>query len=243
MAVPYTPDPHNKQLLPLGVNPTNSRPITLDLDFYPHLAIAGWTGGGVTSVMRLIAAHAVHTGSTVTVIDPSMCSFGALENVTGIDIHSDLDAIRDAIAAFHAEMTARFESRTKGARRLLVIDGLPTLVRMAKIKENRALANSLRALKQVVLTGRAADCHLVTDIDRTALRFLGAEFTESATALVLGKVSADLAQRLGIDPNQRRTYRGAGVLRTPGSDSRQIALAYLTEEQARIVATRAPAAD
>jgi hypothetical protein len=238
MVVPYTPDPHNKQLLPLGVDPSNSRLITQDLDLYPHLAIAGWTGGGVTSAMRLIAAHTVATGGIVTIVDPSMCSFDALENVPGIDIHSDVDAMSKAITAVHAEMTTRFEAGQNGPRRLLVIDGLRVLVRQARLEEHGELATSLRLLKSILLSGRAADCHLVVDIDRTTLRWLGRDAFESATTLLLGKGSRDFVERLGIDPRLQRTYRGAGVLRTPGADGRQIALSYLTEEQARIVATR-----
>ncbi|MEJ8654885.1 hypothetical protein WKI65_44315 [Streptomyces sp. MS1.AVA.3] len=238
MAIPYIPDPHNKQLLPLGVDPSTSRPITLDLDLYPHLAIAGWTGGGVTSAMRLIAAHTVATGGTVTIVDPSICSFEALENVPGIDIHTDVDVMSKAITDVHAEMTARFEAGRKGPRRLLAIDGLPLLVRQARLEEYGELATSLRLLKEILHVGRAADCHLVVDIDRTSLRWLGRQPFESATTLLLGKNSRDFVERLGIDSRLQRAYRGAGVLRTPGTDGRQIAVAYLTDEQAAVVASR-----
>lgn len=241
MAVPYTPDPHNKQLLPLGVDPSNSRPITLDLDLYPHLFVAGQAGSGITSTLRLIAAHALSTGSLIHIVDPSTASFPAWEDLDGATLAADPDDIVEEIAAFHGLMQARFRMGQKARRRLLVIDGLPVLTHVARREGHTQLAAALRLLESVVREGRAVGCHLVADLSPdvlTQLPGLRPQIAVGATSLLLGKYRPDFVRQLGIDPRQQRTYRGAGVLRTPGTDGRPIALAYLTEDQAHAVAGR-----
>ncbi|MFD3330133.1 FtsK/SpoIIIE domain-containing protein [Streptomyces sp. NPDC058701] len=246
MAVPYTPDPHNKQLLPLGVDPSNSRPITLDLDLYPHLLIEGGTGSGISSTLRLITAHTVATGGTVDIIDPRIASLAEFDGVPGVHITTDPATFAAQIEAFHAEMQQRFETSVSTPRRILAVDDLGTSIMAARHSEGPDLKNAMRLLGEVAFAGRAVRMHLALGkADRAALRRLGdsGQLREAATVLLLGKSSRMTAQHLGVDPLMRRSYPGAAVLKTPGAGSRQIALAYLTEEQARIVATRAPAAD
>ncbi|MGW2865899.1 hypothetical protein [Streptomyces sp. NPDC001205] len=247
MAVPYTPDPHNMQLLPLGVDPSNSRPITLDLDLYPHLLIEGGAGSGISSALRLITAHTVATGGRVDVIDPRMgASLGEFEGLPGVSITTEYDAFVAQIESFHAEMTQRLEQPVNAPRRILAVDDLTTTFLAARsFTSSAALKNSVRLLGEVAFAGRAARMHLaLSGADRGTLRRMGdAALQDAVTVLLMGRTTRMTAQRLGVDPLLRRTYRGAAVLKTPGTTGRQIALAYLTEEQARIVASRAPAAD
>ncbi|WP_157879000.1 hypothetical protein [Streptomyces sp. CT34] len=241
MTVPYTPDPHHKQLLPLGVDPSTSRPITLDLDLYPHLAIAGGCGSGVSSLLRLITAHTVATGGTVNVIAPKRVCFATFEGVPGVDLTKGVDAFSAAIRSVYAEMEQRLKAGTSGPRRLLAVDDLADMIAHARYMKDTELLAAVQLLPRILLAGRAAGMHLVLGkAGRGVLNHLGSpgQVRETATALLLGKNERVLAQHMGIDPRLQRTYRGAGVLRTPGTDGRQIALAYLTDEQARAVATR-----
>ncbi|MGA4844715.1 FtsK/SpoIIIE domain-containing protein [Streptomyces sp. G45] len=245
MAVPYIPDPHNNQLLPLGVDPSNSRPITLDLDLYPHLLIAGGTGSGVSSALRLITAHTVAVGGTVDVIDPRRVSLAEFEDVPGVRITKDPAAFAAQIEAFHAEMQRRFEQSASGPRRILAVDDLTASLAWLRRSEGPALRNTVRLLGEVAFAGRAAGMHLALGrVDRGTLRRMGdAALQDAVTVLLLGRTTRMTAQHLGVDPQLRRTYPGAAVLKTPGTTGRQIALSFLTPEQARTVASRAPIAD
>ncbi|MET9956277.1 FtsK/SpoIIIE domain-containing protein [Streptomyces sp. NPDC006339] len=246
VAVPYIPDPHNKQLLPLGVDPSNSRPITLDLDLYPHLLIAGGTGSGVSSTLRLITAHTVATGGTVDVIDPRRVGLAEFEGVPGVSITTDPAGFAAQIEAFHAEMKRRYEQSAKGPRRILAVDDLATSLMAARsFASSAVLKRAVQLLGKVAFAGRAAGMHLaLSGVDRGTLRRMGdAALQDAVTVLLLGRTTRMTAQHLGVDPQLRRTYPGAAVLKTPGTTGRQIALSFLTPEQARIVANRPPIAD
>ncbi|MFF4741268.1 FtsK/SpoIIIE domain-containing protein [Streptomyces sp. NPDC001262] len=238
MTIPYTPA--DAAVLPLGVDPTTRGLITLDLAQDPHLLVAGWTGSGITSVLRLVVAHMVANGATITIVDPKRVGFEVLADVPGITIARDHEDIADAIAAVHDEITRRYTAGWHGPRHLLAIDGLPNLFHYARSERDRELQYALGQLPDLLVSGRDVGCHLATDITPFALRKLGPEARERAGALVLGKHRRAFLDDLGVHLAQQRAVRGRGVLRTAGTTGRAITLAYLTEEQARTVALPAP---
>jgi hypothetical protein len=237
----YTPDPDRRpHLLPLGADPHTAAPVHLDLDRYRHLVVAGATGAGTSSLLRLVAAHTAAHGAQVTVVDARGTDFDVLDGLPGIEmaVGFEREEFLRAVHAFERQMEERYRAFRAGAdrtgpRRMLVIDGLRDLVHAAL--RDRHDAAALDLLPHVLAKGRAAGCHLVCDVDLPAMRRLGADLATAACVVAVGKCPRRLATALGIDPRLQRAHPGAAVLRTPGDTTggRQVDLTFLSEDQAR----------
>lgn len=238
--IPYEVDPDNPQWLPLGVDPATGHRLNLDLDDHPHLMVSAHTGWGLTSLLRMIAAHTAAGGGHVNVIDAQEAGFTDLFDLPGITLATDPEAMITAIEWFRLEMEARLEARSQGitvvgARRVLIIDGLLQVVDWAKEHGGLDKRWPLEDLSRVMFVGRAVDCHLVTDVNRLLLRRMGPEVIENASVLALGARSDLALQQLRIDPQLVEARRGRGVLRGPSTEGRsqQIDVTWLPGDQAR----------
>ncbi|MER6522581.1 hypothetical protein ABT246_37840 [Streptomyces sp. NPDC001553] len=242
MITAFTPDPAQAHLVPLGTDPATGAPVLLDWDTTPHLTIAAGAGYGTTSLIRLIAAHTV-AGGTATVIDGWTAEYEEFTDIPGLDVAYEPAEVRDVIRSYVDDMEDRLRaSATDPApvfgRRVLAVDGLAALWHNAKDEEDHDLLWALTDLKRILLTGRAAGVHLVTDIDAAiVMQQLDADLIRSATdTLMIGPADHDLARLLGVDPLLERPGVGAAIWRTPGNQGRELDLTYITAEQARTLA-------
>ncbi|MFJ3205857.1 hypothetical protein [Streptomyces sp. NPDC086989] len=244
MTTAFIPDPARPHLVPLGTDPATGAPVLLDWDTTPHLTIAANAGGGTTSLIRLIAAHTVATGGTATVIDGWTAEYEEFVDIPGLDVAYEPAEVRDVIRSYVDDMEDRLRAAATdpaliSGRRVLAVDGLAALWHNAKDEEDHDLLWALTDLKRILLTGRPAGVHLVTDIDAaTVMQQLDADLLRSATAtLMIGPADQDLARLLGIDPLLERPREGAAIWRTPAAaQSRQLDLTHITAEQARSLA-------
>ncbi|MFD9684115.1 hypothetical protein ACFWAD_29905, partial [Rhodococcus sp. NPDC059969] len=152
--------------------------------------------------------------------------------------------VRDVIRSYVGDMEDRLRAAATdpalvSGRRVLAVDGLAALWHNARQEEDHGLLWSLTDLKRILLTGRAAGIHLVTDIDAaTVVQQLDADLLRSATAtLLIGPADHDLARLLGVDPLLERPGVGAAIWRTPDTaQGRQLDLTHITASQARSLA-------
>ncbi|MFK0238208.1 FtsK/SpoIIIE domain-containing protein [Streptomyces vinaceus] len=232
------PQAHNHDHLALGTDLDTGEAVTLDLDQHPHLLTAGWTGGGISSLLRRVAAHALADGAAVTVIDPKRTGFENLDGLPGLTLGCSPAEIAEEIAAFHAETMRRYTSGEAGPRRLLVVDELPQI--LARVNSGDArLDAAVRLLRPIVLAGRSVGCHLAVDANLDALRWFGLgdrDVLTNVATLVMGHPSRTLLSRLGIDPALVSGERGSGVLRLPGDKGRRLAIGYLADAELRALA-------
>ncbi|MER5809878.1 hypothetical protein ABT143_17110 [Streptomyces sp. NPDC002033] len=244
MTTAYPPDPMRPHLVPLGADADSAAPVFLDWETTPHLTIAAGTGYGTTSLIRLIVAHTVATGGTATVIDGWTCEYEEFVGVPGLDVAYEPPEIEDVIRSYVGDIEDRLRAAAKDPHlvtdgRVLAVDGLPALWHNAKEEEDHGLLWALTDLKRILLNGRAAGVHLVTDIDAaTVVQQLDADLLRSATAtLMIGPADHDLARLLGVDPLLERPRAGAAIWRTPAAvQGRQLDLPHITAEQARSLA-------
>lgn len=122
--IPQAQTPHQ---LALGTDLDTGEAVTLDLDQHPHLLTAASTGGGVSSLLRRVAANALASGATVTIIDPKHAGFHDLADLPGLTLGCSPAEIVEEITAFHAETMRRYTSGEAGPRRLLIVDELTQL--------------------------------------------------------------------------------------------------------------------
>ncbi|THA47460.1 FtsK/SpoIIIE domain-containing protein [Streptomyces sp. A1136] len=233
------PQAHNHHHLALGTDLDTGEAVTLDLDQHPHLLAAGWTGGGVSSLLRSVAAHALADGATVTVIDPKRTSFEVLDGLPGLSLSSSPHTMVEEISLFHAEMMRRHTSGETGPQRLLVVEELPQILARINGGDQARLDAAVRLLRAIVLIGGSVGCRLAVDADLSALRWFGLgdqDVLNKMATVVMGRPSRQLLSRLGVDPALTSAGRGTGVLRLPGDKGRRVAIDYLAHAELRALA-------
>ncbi|MEU2834559.1 FtsK/SpoIIIE domain-containing protein [Streptomyces lavendulae] len=233
------PQAYNHHHLALGTDLDTGEAVTLDLDQHPHLLTAGWTGGGVSSLLRRLAAQALADGATVTVIDPKQTNFENLDGLPGVTIGRSPAEIAEEIRLFHAEMMRRHTSGEQGPRRLLIADELTQMRARIHGGGHAELDAAVRLLRPIVLAGHSVGCHLAVDADLEALRWFGLgdrDVLNNVATVVMGRPSRQLLSRLGIDPALISAERGTGVLRLPGDKGRRLAIGYLADAELRALA-------
>lgn len=234
--IPQAQTPHQ---LALGTDLDTGEAVTLDLDQHPHLLTAASTGGGVSSLLRRVAANALASGATVTIIDPKHAGFHDLADLPGLTLGCSPAEIVEEITAFHAETMRRYTSGEAGPRRLLIVDELTQLRARVHGGGHTQLDAAVRLLRPIVLAGRGVGCHLAVDADLEALRWFGLgdrDALSNVAAVAMGRPSRQLLSRLGIDPALTGTKRGTGVLRLPGEKGRRLSIDYLADAELRALA-------
>ena len=103
-------DAGNQNRLILGKG-THDKIIDIDLDSEsPHVAISMGTGGGKSSLLRLIVAYLIHHGvERVDIIDPKRVSHNWAKGIPGVFIHRTMAEQMAALAAFRKRMELRYE--------------------------------------------------------------------------------------------------------------------------------------
>lgn len=148
-----------------------------------HLLLAGKTNCGKTTTAEALLATAIERGDLVAVIDPH-AEPGKWHGVAAIGAARDYEAIRQALAAIEAEMTARYAALAAGEP-----VGEPVVV---VIDEAPAIASALGP-----------------DWRRFATR-LGSEARKIGIRLLL-LTQSPLVQDLGVNTVMRRNFGVIGL--------------------------------
>lgn len=241
MSANRIPQAVNAFRLPVGTDLDTGEEVLLDFDANPHLLTAGWTGGGITTLLRHVVASAVGSGAVVTVIDPKRAGFADLAGVPGVTIARTAAEMAEEIKAFHAEVMHRYTSGQQGPegpRKVLVVDELTQLLAWIKSGGNADLDAAAQLLRPIVLLGRYVGCHLAVDVTHETLTWFGLDKSalRNVATIAMGRPSRAVLSRLGIEPALAGGQRGTGVLRLPGDKGRRLAVTYLADTELRALA-------
>lgn len=98
-----------------------------------HLLLAGKTACGKTTTAEALLATAIDAGDETLIIDPHYAP-GKWHGVEAVGAGRDYEAIRRALRAIEAEMTARYAAlatgETPATRTLVIIDEVPSIAAM-----------------------------------------------------------------------------------------------------------------
>lgn len=174
----YT-SPPLKGVIPLYLGDTKTGPLVLDLVRLPHLLVGGETGGGKTTLLKLILSYIIQSrqadlyvsdfGKTdlqfVRHYGGQFCSnIDSLKAIINI-IYETLEDRLEVLAAAGADNIAEYNEQTKNPwqRVVLAIDELHVFRPWPGIaKEEKAqLLYALAQLQHIASLGRKAGCHLV----------------------------------------------------------------------------------
>ncbi len=155
--------------------------LTWNVDHAPHLFIAGATGGGKGSVIRLCLLHAVQSGWETVVVNPKRSGEYHWTKNRGVTTHTNLHETEQMLQATLKELYRRQEILDEQGeetwhhqgwkRQLVVIDETPTLLMGKTDKDLRE--NIAVALNTIAAMGRSAGIHLVVAAQRPDTQALG----------------------------------------------------------------------
>lgn len=99
----------DKLIIGMGVH---ERIIEIDLDSdAPHIAISMGTGGGKSSLLRLIIAYLIHHGvERIDIIDPKRVSQNFAKNIPGVYIWRTMAEQMEAVHNFRLRMESRYDA-------------------------------------------------------------------------------------------------------------------------------------
>lgn len=91
---------------------THGRTVSIDLDSEsPHVALSMGTGGGKSSLLRLIVIQLIRKGcERIDIIDPKRVSHSWAKNIPGVYIHRTMADQIQAVSDFRKRMEARYEA-------------------------------------------------------------------------------------------------------------------------------------
>jgi len=91
---------------------THNRMVSIDLDSEsPHVALSMGTGGGKSSLLRLIVIQLIRKGcERIDIIDPKRVSHSWAKNIPGVYIHRTMADQIQAVSEFRKRMEARYEA-------------------------------------------------------------------------------------------------------------------------------------
>lgn len=98
-------------VLILGIG-TRDKIISIDLDSEsPHIAISMGTGGGKSSLIRLIVAYLIRHGcERIDIVDPKRVSQNWAKHIPGVYIHRTMTKQMEAIHNFRLRMESRYDA-------------------------------------------------------------------------------------------------------------------------------------
>jgi hypothetical protein len=235
---------------------THKAIITIDLDSEsPHVALSMGTGGGKSSLLRLIVAYLIHHGvERVDIIDPKRVSHNWAKGIPGVYIHRTMAEQMLAVAEFRKRMEARYDELDQDdarefPRHVLVIEEQNSWISYAKTywedyrselepaergktpRTNPAIGDLAYCLFQ----GRQARMNIISVFQRmSASASGGGDMRENYGAKILARYSPQTWKMLvGTTPVPRSSRipgRGRFVL---GDDDREVQFAYMRERKAR----------
>lgn len=239
----------------LGIG-THSHIAAIDLDSEaPHIALSMGTGGGKSSLLRLIIIQLIRKGcERIDIIDPKRLSHNWAKGIPGVFIHRTMVEQMEAVAAFRKEMENRYEALTEDdtlvfPRWALIVEEQNSFMEYAKTywedyrneltsqergkvpKRNPVIGN----LAYILFQGRQARMNVVSVFQRmSASASGGGDMRENYGAKILARYSAQTWKMLvGTTPvprSSRINGRGRYAL---GDEDHEVQFAFVNEADAK----------
>jgi hypothetical protein len=118
---------------------THNRVCSINLDSEaPHVALSMGTGGGKSSLLRLIIIQLIRSGcERIDILDIKRASHVWAKGIPGVYIHTTMQAMIDATSAFKSEMEHRYDLLENGhagdfPRRALIVEEQNSLMAFAR---------------------------------------------------------------------------------------------------------------
>ncbi|MFB7763540.1 hypothetical protein [Streptomyces xiamenensis] len=208
----------------LGTAPHTQNVVTAHLE--DHLLVAGPTGAPAHQILTNYARQAHHAGAQVEVLDYTgqladrvtdlPTRVGARHVFIGIDDFTDR-----ALSRLEAISTASVDAAYSGPPRLLVLNGLPQMMRRGP--HDTDVQDAVDALQALLHISRHTGSTLAADFDLPTAQLVP-QFGEDMTVLAQPGTSDSLLQTLGIRPGILSDHPGAAALRPPGAPGRAVIL-------------------
>ncbi|MFD4535586.1 type IV secretory system conjugative DNA transfer family protein [Kitasatospora sp. NPDC058397] len=234
----------------------------------PHWGVAGDTGSGKSTVLYIPVVHGRQNGELIDVLDTKRNSLAEADGHSGVRIHKDTRACIAAFAEFLASMMAAEAAMEKGAdpalrsqliARTLVIDELPTLIKLAYTWWRYGLKGKgtppfLDWLGIILLQGRSSNHRVVVGTQQFANSYFGGtmERAQIGTRIAVGqqdRVSWGVAfgqstPVLGYDADVKGRGAYSDKRKHPTEDYlyvREIQPSYITPDVSRLLSQCADA--
>jgi hypothetical protein len=244
----------------LGIG-THAALASINLDSEsPHVAVTMGTGGGKSSLLRLIVAQLIRHGvQRIDIIDPKRISHDWARNIPGVYIHRSMAEQIKAVHAFRTEMELRYdtleqESRaglplTEFPRHVLIIEEQNSWINYARQywKDYRnELSSAERGrvpadppvigdLGFILFQGRQSRMNVFSVFQRmSAAASGGGDMRENYYAKLLARFSPQTWKILvGTTPVPRSSKINGRAKFVLGEDDKWIQLAFITEREAQ----------
>ncbi|MFE4497132.1 type IV secretory system conjugative DNA transfer family protein [Streptomyces niveus] len=234
----------------------------------PHWGVAGDTGSGKSTVLYIPVVHGRQSGELIDILDTKRNSLQEAEGFSGVRVHK---TVRECIAAFAEFLTSMMAAEAaveKGADpalksllapRTLVIDELPTLIKLAYTWWRYGIKGKgkppfLDWLGIILLQGRSSNHRVVVGTQQFANVFFGGtmERAQIGTRITVGqqdRVSWGVAYGqttpvLGYDTGIKGRGAYSDKRKDPNGDYlyvREMQPSYITPDVGRYLSQCAPA--
>lgn len=235
---------------------THNRVIRINLDDdAPHIALSIGTGGGKTSLLRLIIAQLIRHGvQRIDIIDPKRVSHNWARGIPGVFIYRTITQQMECVHNFRLRMESRYDALdTNDAltfpRHVLIIEeqnswtglarqywedyrmNLPPNERGRVSRVNPAISD----LSFCLFQGRQANMNIISVFQRMSARAAGdGDMRENYGAKILARFSPQTWKILiGTSPVPRSSrINGRGIFAL-GEDHHAVQFGYLREAKAK----------
>ncbi|WP_432089594.1 type IV secretory system conjugative DNA transfer family protein [Streptomyces sp. bgisy095] len=234
----------------------------------PHWGVAGNTGSGKSTLLYIPVVHGRQYGELIDILDTKQNSLIEAEGFSGIRVHKTVRSCVAAFAEFMVSMMAAESAMGKNAdpamrsllvSRTLVIDELPTLIKLAYVWWRYGLKGKgappfLDWFSIILLQGRSSDHRIVVGTQQFANSFFGGtmERAQIGTKAIVGaqdRISWGVAFGQATPVIQYDTdIKGRGVLADTRQDPetgnpfvREFQPAFITPHVGRLLAECPPA--
>lgn len=218
LPVPSDPDDLLVGVDGLGV------PVHVRLDKLPHCILAGSTGSGKSTAMRVLIRGALRAGNRRVVICDPKGSGDFTEFARGLhEVHSDLGESTTALWKMGDVLDLRMRRKrmtevTEDVRRFGNSDVLLVLDEVQLVQSKGALA----ALHRILATGRSMGMNCIIATQHPSALVLGSEMRANCPSRLVFQVSSQSDSRvaLGDAGAERLLGSGDGLLRYQGRVTR-----------------------
>lgn len=249
----------------LGIG-THAATASINLDSEsPHVAVTMGTGGGKSSLLRLIVAQLIRHGvKRIDIIDPKRISHDWARKIPGVYIHRSMAEQMKAVHLFRLEMETRYDTLeqesaaglplTQFDRHVLIIEEQNSWIQYARQywKDYRNELDSkersrvpaeppvIGDLGFILFQGRQSRMNVFSVFQRmSAAASGGGDLRENYYAKLLARFSPQTWKLLvGTTPVPRSSKINGRAKFVLGEDDRWIQLAFITETEAQEYAAR-----
>lgn len=249
----------------LGIG-THAAVASINLDSEsPHVAITMGTGGGKSSLLRLIVAQLIRHGvQRIDIIDPKRISHDWARHIPGVFIHRTMAEQMKAVHLFRIEMESRYDTLEQDSaagrpltdfpRHVLIIEEQNSWINYARqywkdyrnelTSQERSRIPSdppvISDLGFILFQGRQSRMNVFSVFQRmSASASGGGDLRENYYAKLLARFSPQTWKLLvGTTPVPRSSRINGRAKLVLGEDDRWIQMAFITDAEAQEYAAR-----